>query len=173
MAVECNWIVGTDQELEFEDYQELLNNQIAAFQLKSSAKGDGSYAWRMANDYTLAKYDVSGNPIADNENRKVNRRRLNSWIGKQLEAVAVPWQGKAMTKPMREAADMRIRTFFDNLVQPTNKLETSKIESYSIRFDSKARSIDQFIQELKVKHYNTADWILLNYQGGTNVEVDV
>ncbi|QDX91070.1 phage tail protein (plasmid) [Brevibacillus laterosporus] len=173
LAVECNWIVGTDQELEFEDYQELFNNQIAAFQLKPSAKGDGSYAWRMANDYTLAKNDVAGNPIADNENRKVNRRRLNSWIEKQLEAVAAPWQGKAMTKPMREAADMRIRTFFDNLVQPTNKLETSKIESYSIRFDSKARSIDQFIQELKVKHYNTADWILLNYQGGTNVEVDV
>ncbi|AUM64315.1 phage tail protein [Brevibacillus laterosporus] len=173
LAVECNWIAGTDQELEFEDYQELFTHQIAAFQLKPSAKGDGSYAWRMANDYTLAKNDVAGDPIADNKNRKVNRRRLNSWIEKQLEAVAAPWQGKAMTKPMKEAADMRIRTFFDNLVKPTNPLETSKIEAYSIRFNSKAQSIDQFVQELKVKHYNTAEWILLNYQGGTNVEVDV
>lgn len=171
LAVECGWIVGADQELGFDDYSKLYEHQIAAFQLKPSATGDGSLAWRMANDYTLAKTDVSGAVISDNENRKTNKRRLNSWIEKQLEAVAAPWQGRAMTRKMRDDAERRIRTFFDKLVQPTNTDETSKIEAYSIVFNDAAKNIDQFIQDIKVKHYNTAEWILLNFMGGTNVEV--
>ncbi|WP_010502808.1 phage tail protein [Paenibacillus elgii] len=171
LAIECPWIVGSDQGIDLDDYTTLYTNQIAAFQLKPSAVGDGSLAWRMANDYTLALTDVDGNVIRDDENRKVNKRRLNSWIEKALEAVAAPWQGKALTKKMRDDAERRIRTFFDSLVKPINPLETSKIDSYSITFDSKATTIDQFVQNIKVKHYNTAEWILLNFQGGTNVEV--
>lgn len=171
LAVECTWVSGSEQELDFDQYTDLYTNQIAAFQLKPSAAGDGSLAWRMANDYTLAKTDVEGNVISDDENRKVNKRRLNSWIDKALEAVAAPWQGKAMTKLMRDSAELRIRTFFDNLVNPVNPLESSKIEAYTIAFDSTASQIDQFVQNIRVKHYNTAEWILLNFQGGTNVEV--
>lgn len=171
LAVECTWISGTDKGLDSDDFANLYLNQIGAFQLKPSAAGDGSLAYRLANDYTLAKTDVAGNAISDNENRKVNRRRLNSWIEKGLEAVAAPWQGKAMTKPMKDGAERRIRTYFDLLKSPTNPLETSKFEDYSITFNSKAQSIDQFVQDIKVKHYNTAEWILLNFQGGTNVEV--
>ncbi|KKX52565.1 MULTISPECIES: phage tail protein [Brevibacillus] len=173
LAVECGWIVGTDQELGFDDYSKLFQDQITAFQLKPSAAGDGSLAWRMANDYTLAKTDVAGDVISDNENRKVNKRRLNSWIEKQLETVAAPWQGRAMTRKMRDDAERRIRTFFDKLVVPGNPAETSKIEAYSIAFNYAAKDIDQFVQDIKVKHYNTAEWILLNFMGGTNVEVDV
>lgn len=171
LAVECTWVTGAEQELDFNDYTNLYEKQITAFQLKPSAVGDGSLAWRMANDYTLAKTDVEGNVISDDENRKVNKRRLNSWIEKALEAVAAPWQGKAMTKPMRDSAELRIRTFFDNLVSPVNPLESSKIEAYSIAFNYAASQIDQFVQDIKVKHYNTAEWILMNFQGGTNVEV--
>lgn len=172
LAVECPWIASAERELDSDDYTALFDNQITAFQLKPSAKGDGSLAWRLANDYTLAKTDVEGNIISDNENRKVNKRRLNSWIEKQLEAVAAPWQGKAMTKKMKDDAERRIRTFFDRLVTPANpEVETSKIEAYSIVFNAAAASIDQFVQDIKVKHYNTAEWILLNFQGGTNVEV--
>jgi hypothetical protein len=72
---------------------------------------------------------------------------------------------------MKDDEERRIRTFFDNLVKPVNPLETSKIETYSIVFDDAAAQIDQFVQNIKVKHYNTAEWILLNFQGGTNVEV--
>lgn len=171
LAVECTWVSAAEQELDFDQYTDLYTNQIAAFQLKPSAAGDGSLAWRMANDYTLAKTDVEGNVISDDENRKVNKRRLNSWIEKALEAVAAPWQGRAMSKKMKDDAERRIRTFFDNLVKPVNPLETSKIETYSIVFDDAAAQIDQFVQNIKVKHYNTAEWILLNFQGGTNVEV--
>jgi hypothetical protein len=171
LAVECPWVVGTDIGLDLDDYTNLYSHQIAAFQLKPSSAGDGSLAWRMANDYTLAKTDVEGNVITDDENRKVNKRRLNSWTEKSLEAVAAPWQGKAMTKKMKDDAERRIRTFFDNLVKPVNPSETSKFESYSVTFNDAAASIDQFVQEIKVKHYNTAEWILLNFQGGTNVEV--
>jgi hypothetical protein len=171
LAVECTWITATDTPLDFDDYKNLYTHQIAAFQLKNSSSGDGSLAWRMANDYTLAKTDVEGNVISDDENRKVNKRRLNSWIEKSLEAVAAPWQGKAMTKVMKDNAERRIRTYFDNLVKPINPLDTSKIQAYSIGFDSAAASIDQFVQNIEVQHYNTAEWILLNFQGGTNVEV--
>ncbi|MGF9909486.1 phage tail protein [Brevibacillus porteri] len=172
LAVECGWIVGTDIELDFDDFTRLFENQISAFQLKPSASGDGSLAWRMANDYTLAKTDVSGAVISDDENRKVNKRRLNSWIEKQLVTIGAPWQGRAMTKKMRDDAERRIRTFFDKLKTPDNpEVETSKIEDYSIVFNSRASSIDQFVQDIKVKHYNTAEWILLNFMGGTNVEV--
>lgn len=172
LAVECTWVSGAEQELDFDQYSQLYNHQIAAFQLKPSAAGDGSLAWRIANDYTLAKTDVAGELISDDENRKVNKRRLNSWIEKALEAVAAPWQGKAMTKVMKGNAERRIRTFFDNLVAPVDEQETSKIEAYSIAFDDAAAAIDQFVQNIKVKHYNTAEWILLNFQGGTNVEVN-
>lgn len=171
LAVECNWIAESSPVVDFDTATTLFANQIAAFELKPSAKGDGSMAYRMSNDYTLAQKDSEGNVISDNENRKVNKRRLNSWIGKALFAVAAPWQGKAMTKSMKEAAERRIRTFFDNLKKPINPLETSKIEDYSISFDSNAATIDQFVENIKVKHYNTAEWVLLNYQGGTNVEV--
>ncbi|UED70693.1 phage tail protein [Brevibacillus sp. HD3.3A] len=172
LAVECPWIVGADMELSFDDYQRLYEHQIATFQLKPSAAGDGSLAWRMSSDYLLAKTDEAGDVISDNENRKTNRRRLNSWIERQLAAVAAPWQGRAMTKKMRDDAERRIRTFFDKLKTPGNpETETSKIEDYSIVFNLAAKNIDQFIQDIKVKHYNTAEWILLNYQGGTNVEV--
>lgn len=171
IAVEMSWLTSAEQDLPADDYTTCYTNQISAFQLKPSSKGDGSLAYRLSNDYTLAKTDVDGSVIGDDENRKVNKRRLNSWIEKSLEAVAAPWQGKAMTKKMRNDAERRIRTYFDNLVKPTNELETSKIETYSIAFDEKATSIDQFVQNIKVKHYNTAEWILLNYQGGTNVEV--
>ena len=171
LAVECHWVAGTDIPLDFDQYTKLYSKQISAFQLKPSAAGDGSLAWRMANDYTLAKTDVEGNIVADDENRKVNKRRLNSWIEKALEVVAAPWQGKAMTKKMKGDAERRIRTFFDNLVKPNNEQETSKLEAYSVAFNDSAAKIDQFVQDIKVKHYNTADWILLNFQGGTNVEV--
>jgi hypothetical protein len=171
LAVECTWVVGTDKGLDFSDFASLYTHQIAAFQLKPSAAGDGTLAWRMANDYTLTLTDVEGQIIRDDENRKVNKRRLNSWIEKALEAVAAPWQGRAMTKKMKDDAERRIRTFFDNLVSPINSQQTSKIDSYSIAFDSSAAQIDQFVQNIKVKHYNTAEWILLNFQGGTNVEV--
>jgi hypothetical protein len=171
LAVECTWIIGAEKDLDFDDYNNLYANQIAAFQLKPSSAGDGTLAWRMANDYTLAKTDVEGNVITDDENRKVNKRRINSWAEKALEAVAAPWQGKAMTKKMKGDAERRIRTFFDNLVTPVNPVETSKIKAYSIVFDDKAETIDQFVQNIRVQHYNTAEWILLNFQGGANVEV--
>jgi len=96
LAVECTWVSGSEQELDFDQYTKLYTHQIGAFQLKPSAAGDGSLAWRMANDYTLAKTDIEGNVISDDENRKVNKRRLNSWIEKALEAVAAPWQGNAL-----------------------------------------------------------------------------
>ncbi|OXM84606.1 phage tail protein [Paenibacillus rigui] len=171
IAVECTWVSGTDKGLDFDDFTNLYTNQIAAFQLKPSAAGDGTMAWRLANDYTLAKTDVSGAVISDDENRKVNKRRLNSWIEKSLESVAAPWQGKAMTKKMKDDAERRVRTYFDLLKSPTNPLVSSKFEDYSVTFNSAAQSIDQFVQDIKVKHYNTAEWILLNFQGGTNVEV--
>jgi hypothetical protein len=171
LAVECPWISGIDTGLTYDDYVKLHEHQISAFQLKPSAVGDGSLAWRMANDYTLVKTDVEGNIISDNENRKVNKRRLNSWIEKALEAVAAPWQGKAMTKKMKSDAENRIRSFFDNLVSPKDEKETSKFEAYSVTFNPAGSKIDQFVQDIKVKHYNTSDWILLNFQGGTNVEV--
>ena len=75
-----------------------------------------------------------------------------------------------MTKPMKDAAEIRIRSFFDGLVAPKNN-ETSKIEDYSVTFDPNAERIDAFIQELRVRHYNTSDWVLLNYQGSASVEV--
>lgn len=172
LAVECNWISGAEQPIDFDMATTLYQNQIAAFELKPSAKGDGSTAWRMSNDYTLAQKDVEGNIISDNENRKVNRRRMNSWIEKSLFGVAAPWHGKAMTPKMKQSAENRIRGFMDNLKTPINPLENPKIEDYSITFNSDAQSIDQFVNDLKVKYFNTADWVLLNFQGGTNVEVN-
>jgi hypothetical protein len=172
LAVECNWISGAEQPVDFDMATELFANQIAAFELKPSAKGDGSMAWRMSNDYTLAQKDVEGNIISDNENRKVNKRRLNSWIEKALFTVAAPWQGKAMTPKMKQAAENRLRAFFDNLKSPQNPLESPKIMDYSMAFDERAQYFDQYVRYLKVKHFNTAEWVLLNFQGGTNVEVD-
>lgn len=173
LAVECNWIAGAEQPIDFEMATELYKNQIAAFELKPSAKGDGSTAWRMANDYTLAQKDVEGNIITDDENRKVNRRRLNSWIEKSLFGVSAPWQGKAMTPKMKRAAENRVRGFMDNLKTPINPLENPKIMDYSIKFNEQAQFIDQYVRDLKVRHFNTAEWVLINFQGGTNVEVDV
>ncbi|MDR6883023.1 phage tail protein [Bacillus sp. 3255] len=171
IAVECTWVVSSDKNLDFTDYSNLYSHQVAAFQLKPSAAGDGTLAWRMANDYTLAKSDASGTVISDDENRKVNRRRLNSWIEKALESVAAPWQGKAMTKKMKDDAERRIRTYFDLLKKPVDLSQTSKFEDYSVTFNAASASIDQFVQDIKVKHYNTAEWVVLNFQGGTNVEV--
>lgn len=79
-----------------------------------------------------------------------------------------------MTAKMKQDAEVRIRTFFDELKNPTvNPLENPKIEDYSITFDESAKSIDVFVQNINVKHFNTAEWVLLNFAGGTNAEIEV
>ncbi|WP_027416210.1 phage tail protein [Aneurinibacillus terranovensis] len=165
LAVECSWIAGAETEVDFDMATTLYNNQIGAFELKPSAKGDGSMAYRMSNDYTLAVKDVEGNVISDNENRKVNKRRLSSWIEKALFGVAAPWQGKAMTKKMKGDAEIKLRTYLDGLKND------NVIEDYSISFNDAAAQIDQFVDDVSAKYYNTAEWTLLNFRGGTNVEV--
>lgn len=171
LAKECIWVSRAEQEYDFDDNSILYQNQIACFTLKPSETGNANFGWRMGNDYTLAITDVDGEIMTDNENRKVNKRRLNSWIENSLFFVAAKWQGKALTDKMRSVAEIRIRTFFDNLKNPINPLDEPKIDNYQVLFDDKALTIDAFVQYLKVKHFNTAEWILLNYQGGTNVEV--
>lgn len=172
LAQECTWINSGIEEYDFDQLSALYKNQIGCFTLKPSETGNGVLGWRMGNDYTLAVKDVAGEIITDNENRKVNKRRLNSWIENSLFYVAAKWQGKAFTAKMKRDAEIRIRTFFDELKNPTiNPLDNPKIEEYSITFDDTAMSIDVFVQNIVVKHFNTAEWILLNYQGGTNVEV--
>lgn len=172
LALECTWISKTDEEFDFDQLSLLYKNQIGCFTLKPSETGQGNLGWRMGNDYTVAKKDVAGEIITDNENRKVNKRRLNSWIENSLFFVAAKWQGRALTKKMKGDAEKRIRTFFDELKKPTvNPLDNPKIEDYSITFDDAAANIDTFVNNINVKHFNTAEWILLNYQGGTNVEV--
>ena len=215
LACECTWIAGSDEEFDFDQLTFLYENQIGCFTLKPSETGQGNLGWRMGNDYTLAVKDVLGEVITDNENRKVNRRRLNSWIffscshekpflflilifflrlrckllgqntrnhqkysliwiENSLFFVAAKWQGKAMTAKMKQDAEVRIRTFFDELKNPTvNPLENPKIEDYSITFDESAKSIDVFVQNINVKHFNTAEWVLLNFAGGTNAEIEV
>lgn len=172
LATECTWISEADEGLDFDQLTALYNNQVGCFTLKPSETGQGNLGWRMGNDYTLAVKDVSGEIITDNENRKVNKRRLNNWIENSLFFVAAKWQGKALTSKMKRDAEIRIRTFFDELKQPSvNPLDNPKIEDYSISFDDSAASIDVFVTNISVKHFNTGEWILLNYQGGTNVEV--
>lgn len=171
LAKECIWISGADEELDFDQNTLLYMNQVACFTLKPSETGNGEMGWRMGNDYTLARTDVSGEIITDDENRKVNKRRINSWIENSLFFVAAKWQGKAMTIEMKMKAEIRIRTFLDNLKTPPNKLDDPKIEDYHIEFESSAKKIDAFVQYIEIKHFNTAEWILLNYQGGTNVEI--
>lgn len=172
LAQECTWISGTNEEFDFDQLTELYKNQIGCFTLKPSETSQGELGWRMGNDYTLAIKDVASEIITDNENRKVNKRRLNSWIENSLFFVAAKWQGRAFTKKMKQDAEIRIRTFFDELKQPTvNPLSNPKIEDYTIMFDESATAIDTFVNNISVKHFNTAEWILLNYQGGTNVEV--
>jgi hypothetical protein len=122
----------------------------------------------MGSDYTLAQTDVSGEIITDNEVRKVNKRRLNSWIENSLFFVAARWQGRAMTEKMRMEAEIRIRTFLNGLKEPKG-LREPIIEDFNVEFAEDANGIDAFIQFLRVKHFNTAEWILLNYQGGTKV----
>lgn len=172
LARECLWIGAAEEELDFDQLTLLYQNQISCFTLKPSETKNGALGFRMGSDYTLAQTDAGGNVIADNENRKVNKRRLNSWIENSLFFAAAKWQGRALTTKMKRDAELRIRTFFDELKAPTvNPLDTPKIENYSITFDDAAGSIDSFVQNINVKHFNTAEWILLNYQGGTNVEV--
>ncbi len=171
LAEECIWISGSDELFDFDQLSLLYQNQIACFTLKPSETGQGNLGWRMGNDYTLAIKDVSGEIITDNENRKVNKRRLNSWIENSLFFVAAKWQGRAMTTKMKRDAEVRIRTFFDQLKQPVNELDSAKIEDYSITFDESANNIDVFLQNVNVKHFNTAEWVLLNFAGGTNAEI--
>lgn len=171
LAKECLWINKASQEFDFDQLTTLFANEVACFTLKPSETENGALGWRMGNDYTLAQTEVDGSVVTDIRSRKVTRRRLNSWIENSLFFVAAKWQGKAMSKRLREAAELRMRTFLDNLKTPTNPLQTPKIEDYSVVFDDNAKHIDVFMQELKVKHFNTADWILLNYQGGASVEV--
>lgn len=171
LSIECHWIKKSLNEIDFEQQIDIYENEVSAFVLKPSASGDGSYAFRQANDYTLAVTDVDGSMISSIENRKVNRRRINSWIEKALFSVSAPWQGKAMTQAMKDRAAIRLRTFLDQLKEPLNPLENTKIADYSITFDENAATMDQFVNTLKIKHYNTAEWVVLNYQGGTNVEV--
>ncbi len=170
LAKECIWISKIAPEFDFDQLQELYKNQVAVFTLKPSEAENGALAYRMSSDYTMAKTDEGGNVISDIRVRKVTKRRLNSWIEKSLFYVCAPWQGKAMTKKMLDAAEIRIRSFFDSLVSPKNG-DTQKIEDYSVTFDSNADRIDAFIQDLRVLHFNTADWVLLNYQGSVSVEV--
>ncbi len=170
LAKECTWINRITPEFDFDQLQQLYNNQVSVFTLKPSEAENGAVAYRMSSDYTMAKTDEGGNVISDIRVRKMTKRRLNSWIEKSLFYVCAKWQGKAMTAPMKDAAEIRIRSFFDGLVSPKNN-ETSKIEEYSVTFDPNAERIDAFIQELRVRHYNTADWVLLNYQGSASVEV--
>ena len=33
-------------------------------------------------------------------------------------------------------------------------------------------NIDVFLQNINVKHFNTAEWVLLNFAGGTNAEIN-
>lgn len=172
LACECTWISESDEEFDFDQLTFLYENQIGCFTLKPSETGQGNLGWRMGNDYTLAVKDVLGEVLTDNENRKVNRRRLNSWIENSLFFVAAKWQGKAMTAKMKQDAEVRIRTFFDELKNPTvNPLDNPKIEDYSITFDDSAKSIDVFVQNINVKHFNTAEWVLLHFAGGTNAEI--
>ncbi len=172
LAKECIWISEANKEFDFDENTILYLNQINCFTLKPSEIGNGILGWRSGNDYTLAITDVTGDIITDNQNRKVNKRRLNSWIENSLFFVAAKWQGKALTNKMRADAEIRIRTFFDNLKNPINPLDEAKIDDYEISFDLASNNIDTFVQYLRVKHFNTAEWILLNYQGGTNVEVN-
>ena len=65
-----------------------------------------------------------------------------------------------------------IRTFFEQLKQTLNTLDSPKIEDYSITFDESAANIDVFVQNINVKHFNTAEWVLLNFAGGTNAELE-
>jgi len=171
IATECTWISRSEQEYDFDQLSLLYQNQIGCFTLKPSETGAGNLGWRMGNDYTLAIKDVSGEIITDNENRKVNKRRLNNWIENSLFFVAAKWQGKAMTTKMKRDAEVRIRTFFDQLKQPLNPLDSAKIEDYTITFDESAKNIDVFVQNINVKHFNTAEWVLLNFAGGTNAEI--
>lgn len=172
LAVECTWLSKAEEEYDFDQLSLLYQNQIACFTPKPSETGQGKLGFRMGNDYTLAVKDVAGEVITDNENRKVNKRRLNSWIENSLFFVAAKWQGRAFTAKMKRDAEIRIRSFFDELKQPmVNPLDTPKIEDYSIEFQESAASIDSFVQNITVKHFNTAEWILLNFQGGTNAEV--
>ena len=172
LALECTWLNGSDELFDFDQLSLLYQNQIGCFTLKPSETGQGKLGWRMGNDYTLAIKDVSGEVLTDNENRKVNRRRLNSWIENSLFFVAAKWQGRAMTTKMKRDAEVRIRTFFDQLKQPLNPLDSPKIEDYSITFDESAANIDVFVQNINVKHFNTAEWVLLNFAGGTNAELE-
>ena len=172
LALECTWLNGSDELFDFDQLSLLYQNQIGCFTLKPSETGQGKLGWRMGNDYTLAIKDVSGEVLTDNENRKVNRRRLNSWIENSLFFVAAKWQGRAMTTKMKRDAEVRIRTFFDQLKQPLNPLDSPKIEDYSITFDESAANIDVFVQNINVKHFNTAEWVLLNFAGGTNAEIE-
>ncbi len=171
LAKECIWISKAEDELDFDQLTTLYMNQVACFTLKPSETKSGEMGWRMGNDYTLARTDVVGDIITDDENRKVNKRRINSWIENSLFFVAAKWQGKALTKKMKMQAEIRMRTFLDNLKLPPDRLDDPKIENYQIEFDDEAVQIDAFVQYLKVKHFNTAEWILLNYQGSTNVEI--
>lgn len=171
LATECLWINGCDTTLDFDQLNQTYMNQIANFTLKPSEVGSGLLGYRISSDYTLAKTDITGDVISDNENRKVNKRRMNSWIENSLFFVAAKWQGRALTQSMKQAAEIRIRTFLENLKSPSNQLDDPKIEDYSVEFDDTAAQIDAFVQVLKIKHFNTAEWILLNYQGGTNVEI--
>lgn len=77
-----------------------------------------------------------------------------------------------MTTKMKRDAEVRIRTFFDQLKQPLNPLDSPKIEDYSITFDESANNIDVFLQNINVKHFNTTEWVLLNFAGGTNAEIE-
>ncbi len=110
LAEECTWISGSDELFDFDQLSLLYQNQIGCFTLKPSETGQGNLGWRMGNDYTLAVKDVSGEIITDNENRKVNKRRLNSWIENALFFVAAKWQGRAMTTKMKKDAEYQCET---------------------------------------------------------------
>lgn len=172
LATECMWIKSADEDYDFDQLTKLYESRIGCFTLKPSETAQGALAYRMGNDYTLAKKDAVGEVLTDNENRKVNRRRLNNWIENSLFFVAAKWQGRAFTNKMKRDAEIRVRAFFDELKEPAvNPLASPKIENYEVSFDESAQGIDEFVQNITVKHFNTAEWILLNFNGGTNAEV--
>ena len=72
------------------------------------------------------------------------------------------------TDEVKKCADIFFWKFGEKkiVVQPVNELDSAKIEDYSITFDESANNIDVFLQNINVKHFNTAEWVLLNFAGG-------
>lgn len=146
-------VESIDVALSQDDVEALSQNHIVSMSQKIVQDGQTrKLAFGLTSDYTLS---------ANKALRQTYRRRVQSFIERDLFVVLDPYRSKHLSEAVISEVATIVRSYMDGLRGKPGDINSEIIQNYSISFRSPEEigHVDELIKDLVVDLYNIADKI--------------